>query len=140
MKEKVRALLSGGLGGEAFRYIIVGGLTTLINFGVFALMTKILDIGVTVSNVTSISISILFAYITNKLIVFRRRCDTWAELALECVKFIGSRLVTMAVEVGCVMLFVDVFGQDELIGKAEAVVIVVILNYVISKLIVFATK
>ena len=124
-------------GGEAVRYVIVGVMTTLINFGLFALMTKIMDIGVTVSNVASISVSILFAYVTNKLIVFKRRDRAGVGLLLEFAGFVGSRLITMALEVGVVALFVSVFKLDELIGKAVALVLVVIVNYIISKLIVF---
>ena len=124
-------------GGEAIRYVIAGALTTLVNFCLFALMTKIMDIGVTVSNVTSISVSILFAYGINKLFVFMRRDKAGMGLALEFIKFVGSRLFTMALEVGAVLLSVSVLGQDELIGKIEAQILVIVANYIISKMIVF---
>ena len=126
-----------GLDREGVRYVIVGGLTTLVNFGVFAVMHRVLKIDVTVSNVTSISISILFAYAANKLVVFKRHCDTRVELVLEFIKFVGSRLFTMAIEVGAVWLFVDILVLNALVGKAASQVLVIILNYIISKLIVF---
>ena len=126
-----------GLDREGGRYIIVGGLTTLVNFGVFAVMHRILKIDVTVSNVTSISVSILFAYAANKLVVFKRHCSSQVELAFEFIKFVGSRLFTMAIEIGAVWLFVDVLVLNALIGKAVSQVLVIILNYIISKLIVF---
>ena len=146
---------------EGVRYIIVGGLTTLINFGLFALLCAIMGIDVTpggaasitdsilfagetsisapilIANVISISASILFAYFANKLVVFKRHCDTRAELVLEFIKFIGSRLVTMAIEIGVVWLFIEALFMNVLLGKAISQVIVIILNYVISKLIVF---
>lgn len=138
MVRKVIDFIKGkGLGGEAIRYVIVGVMTTLVNFCLFALMTKVLKIDVTVSNVTSISVSIIFAYITNKLIVFRRRSSSAAGLAFEFVKFAGSRLFTMALEIGAVLLSVSVLGLDELIGKAASQILVIILNYIISKIIVF---
>lgn len=124
-------------GGEAVRYIVVGVLTTLVNYCLFTLMTWILGIDVTVSNVTAIAVSILFAYVANKTIVFRRHSDTKSELALEFVKFVGSRLFTMAIEVGAVYLFVNVLGKNEQLGKLVAMALVVVLNYFISKLIVF---
>ena len=126
-----------GVGEETLRYLIAGGLTTLVNFCLFALMTKVLGIGVNVSNVVSISASIIFAYVINKLFVFKRRRDTRLELALEFAKFVGARLFTMALEIGVVALFFDVLKQDELIGKAVSQVLVVISNYIISKAIVF---
>ena len=133
----VKLIRDKKIAGETGRYLIIGVLTTLVNFSIFAIMTKKMNIGVTVSNVTSISASILFAYVTNKLIVFRQRGKTGAGLVLEFVKFVGSRLFTMAMEIGVVLLFVDVFGKDELIGKIVSLVLVVIVNYIISKLIVF---
>ena len=150
-----------GLDREGIRYIIVGGLTTLINFGLFVLICKIIGIDVTLrnvpsiqdsilsagetsisapilfANVTSISASIIFAYFANKLFVFKWRCNTRAELALEFIKFIGSRLVTMVIEIGAVWLFIEALSWNIMLGKGVAQVIVIILNYLISKLLVF---
>ena len=126
-----------GLRHEGVRYVIVGGLTTLVNFGLFALMHEIMGIDDTISNVSSISVSIIFAYIANKLIVFKHHCNSVKELAQEFFKFIGSRLFTMALEVGFVWVFVRVFEANAMLGKAASMVLVVILNYIISKLIVF---
>jgi len=135
--EYIREKKIGAVSGEAVRYLIAGVATTLVNFALFALLTRAIGVAVTVSNVTAISASILFAYIVNKHFVFRRRCETKAALAREFIKFVGSRLFTMALEVAAVLLFVDVLAQDPLIGKAIAQVLVVIANYIISKLIVF---
>ena len=126
-----------GLDREEVRYLFVGGLTTLVNFAVFALLHRLMKIDVTVSNVTSIMLSILFAYAANKHIVFKRRCNSRTELAFEFVKFVGSRLFTMAIEVGAVWLFVEALALDALLGKAASQIVVIILNYIISKLIVF---
>jgi len=124
-------------GGETVRYLIVGGLTTLINFVLFVLLHEVMGLDDTFSNVTSISVSVLFAYVANKLVVFRQHCDSMSALALEFVKFVGSRLFTMALEVGVVLLFTRALGQSATPGKVVAMVIVVIVNYIISKLIVF---
>lgn len=126
-----------GISGEAVRYIIVGVCTTLVNIGLFALMTQAFEIGHTVSNVTSISVSILFAYVANKRIVFRNRCGSLSALALECVKFIGARLITLALEVAVVELLVRLARLKEMYAKLSALVFVVVANYFISKLLVF---
>ena len=125
------------IGAETIRYVFVGALTTFVNFSLFTVMTFALGIEVTVSNVTSISVSILFAYAANKLIVFRRRSSTFKELAFEFAKFVGSRLFTMALEVAVVHIFFYILGYEALLGKATANVLVVIANYIISKVIVF---
>jgi len=137
LQKVIKFLFSRGIGAETIRYIIVGALTTFINFAVFTLMTRVLGIEVNISNVTSIAISILFAYIANKFVVFRRRSGSIAGLAAEFAKFVGSRLFTMALEVGVVHVFYYILGYDALIGKVSANVLVIIANYIISKAIVF---
>lgn len=122
---------------EVLRYIIVGGCTTLVNLVVFTMMCKIMLIDVTISNFVSVIISILFAYVTNKIFVFRSKCSNLHELVSEAMKFIGARLLTMVIEVGGVFLLVNIIGQDELIGKLETQVIVLVSNYIISKFLVF---
>jgi putative flippase GtrA len=123
--------------GEAVRYVIIGGCTTLVDYLSYQLMVAFLHVGVTASNVVSTVLAILFAYVTNKLIVFNSRTSCFAELALEFFKFIVSRLFTMMLELGGVYLFVTFLGQDYRLGKAETIVIVIIVNYVLSKLVVF---
>ena len=125
------------MGGETIRYVGVGAMTTLVNFGVFELLYEIAGITVRTSNATSIFVSIVFAYVANKLVVFRRRSNSFAALAGEFCKFVGSRLFTMALEVGAVELFYTVLGQDARLGKIAAQALVIIANYLISKLIVF---
>ena len=137
MRRLMEYILGRGLGAESIRYIIVGAMTTLVNFSLFELMTFVIGIDVTVSNVTSISVSIIFAYVANKLVVFRMRSGSFATLVFEFIKFVGSRLFTMALEVGAVLLFFNMLGYDARLGKVAAQVLVVIANYVISKVIVF---
>ena len=90
-----------------------------------------------ISNVISIVLSILFAYVTNKLFVFHSKTNSFKELLYEMGKFIGARIATLVIEVGGVWLAVSVIGQDKMIGKLETQVLVVIGNYFISKFLVF---
>ena len=140
VRKVFRYVFGEGLGGETVRYVIVGGLTTLVSYGLFELLWGVIGVDVTVSNVTSIIIAIIFAYVMNKLVVFRRRCDSLEELALEFLKFAGSRLFTMAIEVGAVYIFYNILGFNARLVKISAQIIVIILNYAISKAIVFKRK
>ena len=126
--------------GEAIRYIVIGGFTTLIDYASFYLLDRVMLLDLTVSNITSTALAIVFAYVTNKLYVFQSQTNDVPGFMLEFFKFIGSRLFTMAVEIGGVQLFVVVFRQNSLLGKAEAIVIVIILNYILSKFLVFRKK
>lgn len=123
--------------GESVRYIIIGGCTTFVDYAIYFLMDTVLQIDITVSNITSTALAIIFAYVTNKLYVFASRTTTRQELYTEFMKFIGSRLATMLLEIGGVFLFVNILGQDSNLGKAETIVIVVIANYFLSKFLVF---
>jgi putative flippase GtrA len=122
---------------EAFKYLVIGGCTTLVNLVAYAIFVKGFKWNVTLSNILSISISIIFAYITNKLIVFQSHCANIMGVINECAKFVGARLATMVIEVGGVFLTVNLIGQDAMIGKLETQVIVIVGNYFISKFFVF---
>ncbi|MBR5452385.1 MAG: GtrA family protein [Clostridia bacterium] len=137
MIDKIRRLLSDG---EAIRYIIIGICTTLVNYLCFAILADLIKLDVTVSNVTSVIISILFAYVTNKLFVFRSHCENLKQLIFEFVKFVGARGITMVVEIGGLYLLHNLLFMDKHIAKISVQVIVIVGNYFISKLIVFKGK
>lgn len=126
--------------GSAARYIIAGGMTTAVNFAVFALFVEIFGISVTVSNIISVAAAVIFAYIVNKLYVFRSRCPDMQALAKEFLKFVSARLLTMIAEVGGVLLLVDVMGMHAFTGKLLTQIIVVAGNYFISRLLVFTHR
>ena len=122
---------------EVIVYIIVGIMTTIVNFSIYTMLYYFLRIDVTISNIISVIVSILFAYIMNKLFVFHSHCQTLKEVFGECSKFISARIVTMIIEVGGVYLLVNILGRDEFIGKLETQVVVLVGNYLISKFFVF---
>jgi putative flippase GtrA len=123
--------------GEAIRYVLVGGCTAFINLSTYAFMYKTLGIYITVSNIISILLSILFAYVANKLFVFRSHCRNSRELLAEFVKFVSGRLITMVLEVAGVFLLVNIIGQNAFWGKLETQIIVITGNFVVSKYLVF---
>lgn len=126
--------------GEAVRYIFIGGCTTLLDYLTYHLLLKGVHCSVTISNLISTILAILFAYAANKLYVFKSRTHSVSEFVCEFLRFIGARLFTMVIEIGGVYLLVNTLKQDELLGKAEVIVLVIILNYFLSKLIVFRKK
>lgn len=119
------------------RYIFFGGLTTVVNIVVFALLEGPLGIDYKISNFFSVATAICFAFVVNKLYVFQSKSKTFGDTLHEFVKFVLGRLVTMAVEVGGVPFCVEIIGQPKMIAKLETQIIVMIVNYFISKLFVF---
>ena len=112
----------------------------MVNFVTFYLLTEPLKWDVNISNVISVALSILFAYFVNARFVFHSPAKGLRERLPEFCKFVGARLFTMAVEVGGVFLMVDLLSLNAMLSKLSTQIIVLILNYLISKLIVFIGK
>ncbi len=123
------------------RYIFYGGLTTLVNWGVFYLLRQGFKVPFAAANTVSVIMAILFAYVVNSRFVFRTKASTFAEHAGEFVKFVSARAVTMLIEIGGGYLLVEVLHMNENFVKVLLIqVIVLILNYIISKFFVFTKK
>ena len=124
---------------KVVRYIFFGGLTTLVNFGSYALLRAFTPLSVFTANVISVSLAILFAYVTNKICVFDSKTGGLLDTFLELCRFVGGRLSTMAIEVGGVSLM-DYLGMNDMIAKLVTQFIVLVLNYLISRFLVFTGR
>lgn len=122
---------------ETLRYLIVGMLTTLVNLACFHLLVVILGWDVTIGNILSVVVAILFAFVANKYVVFQSITTDFQNLTSEFIKFVAGRLITMVIEVGGVFLLHNVMGFEAMPSKAATQVIVIVLNYFISKFLVF---
>ena len=127
-------------GREAIAYVVAGTLTTAVNYALFTLFTSVFRVDIEISDIIAISVSILFAFFANKYFVFRSKCNTKFEAVLEFTKFIASRVVSMLVEHYGLLFFIRVFSQRSSVAKIEAMVFAIILNYFLSKLLVFNKK
>ena len=121
-------------------YLIFGVLTTLINVAVYSLCYDALKIPNLVSTAVAWVIAVAFAFVTNKLFVFESRSWRGAEALKEAVNFVACRLSTGAVEMVLMFVFVDLLAFSGTVMKLICNVIVIVLNYVLSKLIVFKKK
>ena len=121
-------------------YLIFGVATTLVNIIAFWFLFNMLAMETVPSNVTAWIISCLFAYVTNRIWVFESKVRESSGIIKEVVSFFSCRLGTLLVETVFMYIFIDVLGFNALIIKFIANVIVVILNYVASKLIIFTKK
>ena len=134
MKQLIKKLYASSV----VRYVFFGGCTTLVNLISFYVLRK-LRVGLNIANVISIILAILFAYVVNSRFVFQDKCQTLADHIRPFCKFISARLMTMVIEVGGVWLLVAKLGMNDMVGKFATQFIVLILNYVFSKLFVFTT-
>lgn len=118
------------------RYLFFGGCTTMVNMVSFYILRQ-LNIELNLANIISIILAIVFAYVVNSKYVFRQKYHDIMEHGKAFVKFISARGVTMLIEVVGLWLLVEFMQLHELFGKLLIQVIIVILNYVFSKWIVF---
>ena len=123
---------------DVIRYIFWGGCTTLINLVSFYLM-RIAGLPLMAANIISIILAILFAYVVNSRFVFHDSCETLKDHIQPFVKFISARLVTMVIEVGGVWLLAVVMGFHDMVAKFCTQFLVLVLNYIFSKFLIFTT-
>ena len=119
---------------EVWNYLIVGGLTTLVSLTSYGLCSKVIHLNYIVSNIISWIASVIFAYFTNRWFVFHSKNQNKVK---EFISFTGSRVFTLLLDTGLMVLLVELIKIDDLIAKILVQVVIVIANYVISKLIVF---
>ena len=118
-------------------YLFFGGLTTLVNYLVYAPLLHWLHLSAAVSNAIAWAVAVAFAYLTNKPFVFKSRDWSWEVVFPELTKFVSSRVFSGALETGILALTVDFLLWNGLVMKIVTSILVVVLNYVFSKLIVF---
>ena len=123
------------LNKEIFLYLIFGILTTIINIDSFFLFNKLFDYKL--SNIIAFILAIVFAYITNKVYVFESKKEEKLEIIKEFIFFIGSRLFTFVLDMLLMILFIEALFMNVLISKIIANIFVIILNYILSKKLVF---
>lgn len=119
------------------KYIFFGGCATLVNIGSYYVIRQVTPIDMNTANFISIAIAIVFAYFTNSTFVFESKACTFKEKVTEFVKFVSARISTMFVEIGGVWLMVDFLRMNEYVSKILIQFIVLVLNYIFSKFLIF---
>jgi putative flippase GtrA len=125
---------------EIIVYTIFGVLATAVDFGSYILMTRVFKLDEHFSNILAQFLAIIFAFFTNKLFVFNDKELKWKTLSVQFGKFVSLRLITLALNSVLFSFMVEKFNTNDLLSKIVVAVIVVILNYIFSKLIIFKRK
>lgn len=120
---------------EIIMYLIIGVLTTVVNYITFVIVTNFFEEHI--SNIIAWIVSIIFAYFTNKLYVFESKSFKIDVIKKEIPSFVSSRIATLILEELILFIFVTKLEFNKYIIKLIANIIVIILNYILSKLMVF---
>lgn len=121
------------LNKEIIRYIIVGGLTTAINFGVHYICRHFFDANVNTAILISWFFSVLFAFITNKYIVFQKKGSTVVQFVREGALFFGARIGSLGIEYVMMFIFISLLNIQEGFAKFLTQFFILVANYILSK-------
>lgn len=125
---------------EQILYLFFGGCTTVVNIVVFALCSDILHMELLVSNFMAWVLAVFFAYITNKIWVFESKTETLNELVKEIGSFVFARVVTLLIDMLIMYVGVEILFINKMIIKVLANIVVIVANYVFSKMFIFKKK
>lgn len=135
MIQKIRELVTKYW--DIVSYLFFGVCTTIVNYLIYIPCYNFLDMSATVSNMIAWVVAVAFAYLTNKPFVFKSNDWSAKTVVPELTKFVGCRIGSGAAETLILFLAVDLMGWNGNIWKLVTQVMVVVLNYIGSKLLVF---
>lgn len=135
MMQKIKNLLEKYW--DVISYLFFGVLTTVVNYLVYLPCYNLLGLSAAVSNAVAWVFAVAFAYLTNKPFVFKSMDWSMKTVIPELTKFVGCRVASGVAETVILLVTVDMLGWNGNIWKLITSVLVVVLNYVASKLLVF---
>ena len=125
---------------EMILYLVFGGLTTLVNIFSYFVLTDVGRINYLISTAVAWVLSVLFAYFTNRVWVFQSTAAGVPALLKEMGSFFACRLFSGAVDMAIMFLCVSILGLPDKLIKILANILVIILNYLFSKLFIVKRK
>ena len=125
---------------EIFSYLVFGVMTTVVNYLVYLPLYNLLGMSASLSNAIAWVVAVAFAYLTNKPFVFKSHDWSMKTVVPELTKFVGCRIGSGALETLILLLTVDILGWNGNVWKLVTSVLVVVLNYIGSKMLVFKKK
>lgn len=122
---------------EGILYLVFGVLSTMLNIGTYYACYDVFRIGNVPSVIIAWVLAVIFAYLTNKIWVFESKSYSANVLIREILSFFSCRIATGLIDLAIMYVSVDIFGLNEVVWKIISNIVVVICNYVASKLIIF---
>ena len=120
-------------------YLVFGVLTTLVDWVAYRIL-RLSGLGYMFSNVAAWGAAVIFAFVTNKFMVFNSKSVDRLVIIKEFISFVGARVFSLLLQLVGIELMIDYANINEYIAKAVMTVVVVVCNYVFSKLFIFKDK
>lgn len=125
---------------ETILYLFFGVLTTIVNIVTYLFFTRALGVDLLISNAIAWILAVLFAYVTNKFFVFESKNIKAKFLLKEFTSFVSCRIFSGVTEMGLMYVMINIMSINDFIVKLFTNVVVVVLNFIFSKLIIFKNK
>ncbi len=125
---------------EILLYLFFGGVAFFLNIGLFVVINEVWNIDALINNAICWFICVMFQYFTNKTWVFEYEITSATELFRQIISFFSGRIFTLFIEELIIAIFITWLKFHSLSVKLAAQVIVIILNYIISKMIIFKER
>lgn len=122
---------------EMLLYLFFGGLAFVVSVATYSLFNMALHMNELIANIYSWIITVLFAFLTNRIWVFQSPTEGVRAFLRQMMSFYGGRVITLFTEEAILFVFITLLSFSSLGVKIAAQIVVIILNYVISKLLVF---
>lgn len=122
---------------EMFNYLLFGVLTTAVNIVSFWLLDSGLELDYKISTVISWIVSVIFAFVTNKLYVFNSKSMDTRSVFKELLSFVFFRWLSLIIDLLTMIVLVEFLKLDSLFAKIVANIFVVVFNYFASKYVIF---
>lgn len=122
---------------EVLLYLFFGALAFCVSISTYAFFNVLLDLNELVANILSWVITVLFAFFTNRVWVFNSNTSNLKEFLKQMIAFFGGRILTLIIEEVILFVFITLLSFSSMAVKVVAQIIVILLNYVISKILVF---
>lgn len=121
-------------------YVFFGVVTTLVNIITYYICTRGMNLGRSASNVIAWILAVTVAYITNRIWVFDSKVRSAKGLIREIISFFSCRVLTGILDITIMYVFVDILDVYDLLMKVISNGLVIIINFIASKLIIFKNK
>lgn len=126
---------------EILSYLFFGGLAFLVSIGTFALFNRLMMMNELIANIISWIITVFFAFVTNRKWVFTSAAeDIEKGFLVQMFRFYGGRIATLVIEEAILFVFITKIHFNSMAVKIIAQIVVIVLNYIISKVWVFKSK
>ncbi len=125
---------------EIISYIFFGCLTVFINIVAYWIFYNYLNLSLVLSNTLAWIVAVIFAFITNKLFVFNSKTATKAQFFKEISSFFMFRLLSYLIDMSMMFFMVTSLSINDMISKIIVNIVVIIFNYIASKLFIFKTN